>query len=62
MKKVPLIDRDGTLIKELPDEQIDSFGKIVSAEGIFKALVRSIRVAVRRDIRHYQLPSTKGTI
>ena len=30
MKKVPLIDRDGTLIKELPDEQIDSFGKLIS--------------------------------
>lgn len=30
MKKVPLVDRDGTLIKELPDEQIDSFGKLIS--------------------------------
>ena len=31
-------------------------------EGIFKALARSLRMAVRRDIYHYQLPSTKGTL
>lgn len=31
-------------------------------EGIFKALARSIRMAVKRDIYHYQLPSTKGTL
>ena len=31
-------------------------------EGIFKALARSLRMAVHRDIYHYQLPSTKGTL
>ncbi len=31
-------------------------------EGIFKAFARSIRMAVRRDITHYELPSTKGTL
>ena len=31
-------------------------------EGIFKAFARSIRMAVRRDIYHYQLPSTKGAL
>ena len=31
-------------------------------EGIFKALARSLRMAVRRDIYHYELPSTKGTL
>ncbi len=31
-------------------------------EGIFKALAKSIRMAVRRDIRHFELPSTKGTL
>lgn len=31
-------------------------------EGIFKALARSIRMAVRRDIAHYQLPSSKGVL
>jgi len=31
-------------------------------EGIFKALARALKMAVRRDIYHYQLPSTKGTL
>ena len=31
-------------------------------EGIFKAFARSIRMAVKRDIYHYQLPSTKGAL
>ncbi len=31
-------------------------------EGIFKALARSLKMAVRRDIYHYQLPSTKGSL
>ena len=29
-------------------------------EGIFKALARSIKMAVKRDIYKYELPSTKG--
>ena len=31
-------------------------------EGIFKALARALKMAVRRDIYHYELPSTKGTL
>lgn len=31
-------------------------------EGIFKALAKSIRMAVKRDIYKYELPSTKGTL
>ncbi len=31
-------------------------------EGIFKAFARSIRMAVKRDIYHFQLPSTKGAL
>ena len=31
-------------------------------EGIFKALARSIKMAVRRDIYRYELPSTKGVL
>lgn len=31
-------------------------------EGIFKALARALKMAVRRDIYHYQLPSTKGKL
>ena len=31
-------------------------------EGIFKALARSLKMAIRRDIYHYELPSTKGSL
>ena len=31
-------------------------------EGIFKALARSLRMAVKRDIQHFELPSTKGKL
>ena len=31
-------------------------------EGIFKAFARSIKMAIRRDIYKYELPSTKGKI
>jgi imidazoleglycerol-phosphate dehydratase/histidinol-phosphatase len=31
-------------------------------EGIFKALARALKMAVRRDITHFALPSTKGTL
>jgi imidazoleglycerol-phosphate dehydratase/histidinol-phosphatase len=32
------------------------------AEGIFKALAKAIRMAVKRDIYKYGLPSTKGML
>ena len=31
-------------------------------EGIFKALARALKMAVRRDMDHFQLPSTKGVL
>lgn len=31
-------------------------------ESIFKAFARSLKMAVRRDIFHYELPSTKGAL
>ena len=31
-------------------------------EGIFKAFARSLRMAVHRDITHFQLPSSKGKL
>ena len=38
MKKVLFIDRDGTLIKETPDEQIDSFDKVEFYPNVFQYL------------------------
>src|SRR3954464_6975785 len=38
MKKVLFIDRDGVLILEPADEQIDSFEKLVFYPGIFSGL------------------------
>lgn len=32
------------------------------AEGIFKALARALKMAVRRDIYHYELPTSKGML
>jgi imidazoleglycerol-phosphate dehydratase/histidinol-phosphatase len=31
-------------------------------EGIFKAFARAVKMAVKRDIFHYELPSTKGIL
>ncbi|MDR2040557.1 MAG: bifunctional histidinol-phosphatase/imidazoleglycerol-phosphate dehydratase HisB [Bacteroidales bacterium] len=31
-------------------------------EGTFKALARALKMAIRRDIYHFELPSTKGTL
>jgi imidazoleglycerol-phosphate dehydratase/histidinol-phosphatase len=31
-------------------------------EGIFKALARSIKMAIKRDIYKFELPSTKGSL
>ena len=31
-------------------------------EGIFKALARALKMAVRRDVTHFYLPSTKGML
>lgn len=31
-------------------------------EGIFKALARALKMAVKRDVTHFQLPSTKGVL
>lgn len=40
MKKVLFIDRDGTLIKETEDEQIDAFTKMIFYPGALSALER----------------------
>lgn len=38
MKKVLFIDRDGTIIREPEDEQIDAFEKLSFVPGVFKSL------------------------
>jgi imidazoleglycerol-phosphate dehydratase/histidinol-phosphatase len=43
MKKVLFIDRDGTLIIEPPDEQIDSLEKLEFYPGVFNALQKIVR-------------------
>lgn len=43
MKKVLFIDRDGTLIVEPPDEQIDSLEKLEFIPGVFTWLGRIVR-------------------
>ncbi len=40
MKKILFIDRDGTIIKETADEQIDSFEKLVFYPKVFQWLAR----------------------
>ena len=38
MKRLLFIDRDGTLIEEPADEQIDSFDKLKFTKGMFRNL------------------------
>ncbi|MEK7854809.1 MAG: histidinol-phosphatase, partial [Acidobacteriota bacterium] len=40
MKKVLFIDRDGTIVREPEDHQLDSFDKLAFLPGVIKALAR----------------------
>ena len=31
-------------------------------EGVFKAFAKAIKMAIKRDIYRYELPSTKGSL
>lgn len=46
MKKALFIDRDGTLIVEPPDEQIDSYEKLAFLPGVIGALARIAKAGI----------------
>ena len=57
MKKVLFIDRDGTLIQEPPDEQVDSLEKLVFMPGVFRALTA---IRERTDYRFVMVTNQDG--
>ncbi|HEY2396655.1 MAG TPA: bifunctional histidinol-phosphatase/imidazoleglycerol-phosphate dehydratase HisB [Rudaea sp.] len=42
MRKILFVDRDGTLIVEPPDQQIDSYAKLALVDGVIPALRRCV--------------------
>ena len=46
-KKVLFVDRDGTLIEEPPDEQVDTLEKVRFMPGVFAALAQLTRAGYR---------------
>lgn len=57
MKRVLFIDRDGTLIKEPKDEQIDSFEKLVFYPKVFQYLSR---IAIELDFELVMVTNQDG--
>jgi len=46
-KPVLFVDRDGTLVEEPPDEQVDSLEKVRFMPGVFAALTQAVRSGYR---------------
>ena len=46
-QKILFIDRDGTLIEEPPDEQVDALDKLRFLPGVFASLQRLIAAGYR---------------
>ena len=40
----------------------DGLNDLHKIEGCFKALARALKMAVKRDIYHFELPSSKGVL
>lgn len=57
MKKVLFIDRDGTLLREPPDEQVDSLEKFAFMPGLFRALTA---ICDRTDYRLVMVSNQDG--
>ena len=57
MKRILFIDRDGTLIEEPADEQIDSFEKLKFVDGVFRNLS-----FIREKLDFEFVPSGPSTI
>ena len=53
-RKVLFIDRDGTLIEEPPDQQVDSLAKLRLVRGVIPALARL------RDPAHHLRDQPRG--
>ena len=61
MKRILFIDRDGTLIEEPADEQIDSFEKLKFVDGVFRNL-SFIREKLDFEFVSPKTPSGPSTI
>ena len=54
MKKVLFIDRDGTIIKETADEQIDAFEKMIFYPKVFTYLGKIAKAIASADPKRFK--------
>ncbi|HOU31501.1 MAG TPA: bifunctional histidinol-phosphatase/imidazoleglycerol-phosphate dehydratase, partial [Bacteroidales bacterium] len=57
MKRTLFIDRDGTIIKEPPDEQVDSLEKLEFVPGVITALAK---IATQTDYELVMVTNQDG--